>query len=267
MSDITAAIDEVAVTPLIHNAEAALGTSSRSGSGRLGSFDVSWSAKASFSGGAVDLIAPGTIRLADITMSYSLGVSFSLALSSILPVLCLPSVCVNIPCVGEVCTPPICIDWPSITIPTSFSDSLLFTADFRLETYLAGADWKVDLVVEGLPSLELTPAAGRLLSTIGDAAAAALAPVPFIGPFLGGAILLIKNTIATAGARGLLGLILTPFVSGIRYTVITQPRIQEVLPAAGPSDPAVRIQLDAVSAAIVSSDEDEFVLSVDISPA
>jgi hypothetical protein len=40
-----------------------------------------------------------------------------------------------------------------------------------------------------------------------------------------------------------------------------------VLPLEGPIDPAVHVTIDAIAASVQSSDEDELVLTADISPA
>jgi len=138
-------------------------------------------------------------------------------------------------------------------------------ADFSLNIHLTAGEWNIDLVIIGVPFLQIGPAAAAILAAIGIAAALVLAPIPFIGPFLAGAVLAIIAVIGIAGVTGLLGPILTPFVSGLTFNIYKQPQIFQVLPPALP-DPAVNIKLDSVGAAVVSSDEDELVFSVDISP-
>ena len=125
--------------------------------------------------------------------------------------------------------------------------------------------WRVDLVVAGVPFLQLGPAAAAIIVAIGAAAALALAPIPFIGPLLAIAVVAITAAIGVAGALGLLGPILTPFVSGLRFNVYNQPQLFEILPAAGP-DAAVSLTLTAITAAVASTDEDELVLSIDFNP-
>src|SRR5262245_1228811 len=190
--------------------------------------------------------------------------SFSFDLSSILPDFCLPQICIPTPW-GDICTPKICVDWPTITIPVSYSDSLTFTADFTLNPHLSGANWLIDIVIVGIPLLQISPAAAAILTAIGLAAAVTLASLPFSGPFLAGAVLAITAAIGIAGITGLLGPILTLFVSGLTFTVYKQPKLFQVLPAAGPVDPAVNINLDAITASVVRTDEDELVVGVDIS--
>lgn len=103
------------------------------------------------------------------------------------------------------------------------------------------------------------------MARIGVAITPFLLAVPFIGPFLALAAAILA-AIGIAGVTGLLGPILTPFVSGLTFTVYKQPQLFNILPAAGAFDPAVNVNLDAVNAEVMSSDENELVLTVDISP-
>lgn len=265
MPDIIAAVDEVAATTLIHDAEATLGTLARSGSGSLGPFTASWSASASLQQGVIDLISPNVVRVTDCELHYSLGFSFAFDLSTIIPDFCLPRVCIPTP-FGDLCTPKICIDWPTITIPLNYSDMVRFTADFTLDVRSVGTEWLVDVVIVGVPALDLSAAAATILAGLGLAAAAILAPIPFIGPLLAVVVAAITSIIAIAGVTGLLGPILSLFVAGLRFNVYKQPKHFEVLPSGGAVDPAVYINLDAISALVDGSGgEDELVLSVDIS--
>ena len=264
MPDIIVAADETAASNLVHAAESTLGTVSKSGSGNLGPFTTTYSANASFSGGMIDLIAPNVIRIANCQLNYALGFSLAFDLSSILPDFCLPQICVRLPWIGRVCTPRICIDWPTITIPVSHSGVINFTGDFSLNVHLSGTDWLIDIVVVGVPFLQFGPAAAAILAAIGVAASAVMLLIPFVGPFLAGAVLTLTAIIGIAGVTGLLGPILTPFVSGLTFNIYKQPKLFQVLPPALP-DPAVNINLDAITAVVASSDEDELVISVDIS--
>jgi hypothetical protein len=265
MPDVIAAIDEGGASDLIHDAEAALGTPSASGSGSLGPFTAGWSASATFSEGMVDLIAPNVVRIADVRMDYSVSASISFDLSSILPDFCLPQICIRLPWIGRVCTPRICIDWPTISIPFSHSSFVRFSADFNPVVTLTSGIWSVDVVVAGVPFLQLGPAAAAMLAAIGAAAALALLAVPFIGPFLALAVALITATIGVAGVLGLLGPILSPFVTGLSFNVYNQPQVFEVLPPA-PPDAVVNVTLTAITADVRSTDEDELVLSIDFAP-
>jgi hypothetical protein len=263
--DVIAAIDETGAGDLVQDAQATLGTLTRSGSGSLGPFNANWSASATFSGGNVDLIAPDTIRLANVRMDYTVSLTFSFDLSDIIPDFCLPRICVTLPFIGRVCTPRICVDWPTVTIPVSHSSFVNFSGDFKPAVTLSGGVWRVDLVLAAVPFLQLGPAAIAILAAVGAAAALALLAIPFIGPVLASAVAGITAAIGVAGALGLLGAILTPFVSGLRFNVYNQPQVLQILAPSGP-DAAVNITLTAITAAVTSTDEDELVLSVDYSP-
>lgn len=267
MPDITVAADESAATELVRDAEATLGTLSDSGSGSLGPFTASWSASVFFSNGTVNLIPPDLIRLANCELNYSLSFGFSIDLGDFLPEFCLPRICIPIPFFDDLCTPRICINWPSISIPTiNYSDVVRFTGDFRLAVSLDGSNWKVDIVIDGVPFLQISPAAAAILVAITAAITPILLAIPFIGPFLAAAVATIIAVIGIAGVTGLLGPILTPFVSGLTFNIYNQPKLFEVLPANLPLDAAVNITLDLITAAVAGSDEDELVLTADISP-
>jgi hypothetical protein len=220
---------------------------------------------ATFASGDVDLIAPGTIRITDFELHWSIGFSFGVDLSTFLPDFCLPQVCVDIPCVGKVCTPKICIDWPTISVPVTFSDFVRVTADFGLSVTLSGGMWKVAVVVQGVPNLQFGLVTTALLAAISAALTPVLLLVPFIGPFLALAANAILLAIGIAGVTGLLGPILTPFVAGLQIPIYEQAQTFEALPSGGAVDPAVFITLDSVGAFVTSDTEDELVLEVDIS--
>ncbi len=123
MQDIVAAADETATTILLLDAETALGTTTKSGSGSLGPFGAGYTVAVNFSGGTIDLTPPNVIGITDCNLHYSVSLSFSLDLNSFLPHFCLPQVCLF-----GICTPKICISWPTITVPFSFADIVKFTA-------------------------------------------------------------------------------------------------------------------------------------------
>lgn len=267
MAEIIAALDETGADRLLDHVLATIALPPRSGSGNLGPFVASYTATATLANGSVDLIPPNIIRLVDLRLNWHVDFRFSFDLSNILPDFCLPQICVDIPFIGRVCTPRICINWPTITIPVSFGDFIRAVADFRPEITLAGGVWTVQAVIVGVPVLQFGLTTGALLVAIGAAAALILAPIPFIGPFLAGAVLAILTLIGIAGVTGLLGQILTPFISGLKIPLYQQPQRFVVLPAAGPVDPQVTIRLDQVTAAVAhNGTEDELVLGVDVSP-
>jgi len=267
MAEITAALDETGANKLLDTAIGILPPQSKSGSGSLGPFVASYGVTASLTNGDIDLIPPDIIRIVDLRLDWSLSLSFGFDLSSILPDFCLPRVCVNIPCVGKVCTPKICIDWPTITIPVSFSDFVKATGDFKLDIRLVGNVWKVQALIVGLPNLPFGATTALLLVAIGAAATPILLAIPFIGPFLAIAVNAILLVIGIAGVTGFLGPILTPFISGLKIPIYEQPKLFPVLPSEGPVDPQVDITIDLVTAMVAHNGaEDELVLTADVSP-
>jgi hypothetical protein len=267
MAEITAALDEQGADKLLDTVIAAIGTQTRSGSGNLGPFLASYTVQGTLTNGDVDLIPPDTIRITDLRLDWHVGLNIGIDLGVILPEFCLPRVCVGIPCVGEVCTPRICIDWPTITVPVSFSDFLQTTVDTRLDMSLTGGIWRVRAQIVGVPNLQFGATSALLLIAIGAAVTPVLLLVPFIGPFLAIAVNAILVAIAIAGVIGFLGPIITPFVSGLDFVLYEQPQSFQVLPVQGPFDPRVDITIDNIGAAVVHTPpEDELVLTVDISP-
>ena len=265
MPDITLAVDESAATTLLHDAETALGTQSASGGGSLGPFSASWNASASFSGGMIALLPPNIVQITNCNFNYSVGFSISVDLNDILPSFCLPQVCIPIPFNGQICTPKICVSWPTITIPVSYSDTIQFTADFSLVAHLVGTTWLVDVVIDGIPALDLSPAAVAILAAIEAAVTPILLAIPFIGPFLALAVDAILTAIGIAGLLGVLGPLLTPFVAGLTFNIYKQSQVFQVLPNVLPNDPEVDISLDLIHAAVVASDKNQLVLTANIS--
>jgi hypothetical protein len=268
MAEITTAVDETAATDLLHVAEAQYGMLHQSPTNAsLGPFTVTYSADATLSGGTVDLIPPDIVRVASLRADWSATIAFSFDLSDFLPDIHIPQVCVHIPCVGNVCTPRIDIDWPVVDVgPLTISDFATTTADLRLEVVLDGGTWRVNVVIDGVPALQLGPKTAAILTAIGLAISAALMAVPFIGPFLAAAVAAITAVIGISAVTGLLGKIISPFLSGRRFQLGEFAREFVVLPASGLNDPQVDITLDTVTAAVAGSDEDELVVSIDVSP-
>lgn len=265
MSDFLAAADENAATKMVHIGQTLLGTVGDSGNDNLGPFNANWGVSVSFSGGSVDLREPDIIGITNCSLNYNLNFNFAFDISDIIPDFCLPRICIRIPFIGRICTPRICINWPTINIPVNYSDTLLFSSDFRLVTSLNSAQWEIDIEIVGVPLLQLSPAATAILAAIGLTAAAILAGIPFIGPFLAVAVLAITAAISIAGITGLLGPMLTPFVAGLRFNLHTLSQQFEVLVATSAIDPQVAVRVDALSASVQSSDEDELIIEAEIS--
>lgn len=268
MAEIIAALDEQGADKLLDGTIAAIGPQSKGGAGALGPFTATYAVTATLTSGDVDLIPPGTIRIADLRLDWHLDLTLGFDLSSILPDFCLPQICVTIPCVGRVCTPKICIDWPSVSVPVSFGDFVKTTIDLGLDINLVGgATWKVQAVLLAVPSLSFGATTAALLAAIGLAATPILLLIPFIGPFVAIAVNAILLAIGIAGLTGFLGPMLTPFLSGLKLPLYEQPRLFEVLPSEGPHDPRVDISIDSILAAVAHNGaEDELVLTADVSP-
>lgn len=267
MAEITAALDEGGANKLLQAVVAAIGTQAKSGSGTLGPFVAGYTVQGTLSSGSVDLIPPDTIRLVDLRLDWHIDLSFGIDLGTILPEFCLPQVCIDIPCVGTVCTPKICIDWPTITVPVSFGDFLKTTVDTRLVIALVGGNWTVKAQILGVPNLQFGATSALLLAAIAAAVTPILLAIPFIGPILAVAVDLILAAIAIAGVTGFLGPILTPFVSGLSFTLYDHAQTLEVLPAESPVDPKVDFVVDTLTAFVAHNGaEDELVIEADISP-
>jgi hypothetical protein len=140
----------------------------------------------------------------------------------------------------------------------------MLSADFGINVHLTSGTWDVDVVIQDVRDLDLGLAATALVTAIGTAVSLALLAVPFIGPILAGAVALITAAFGVAEITGLLGAILSPFVSGLTFTVYQQPQTFVAVPAGGPFDPPVDVTLVAVTAGVQASDKNELVLSVDI---
>jgi hypothetical protein len=259
MPDIIAAADQTATTDLLHDAETTLGTLTKTGGGSLGPFVANYSASVSFTGGAVNLLPPNVIQIADLNINYSLGLSFGLDLGDFLPSFCLPQICFF-----GWCTPKICITWPTVTIPISFSDTATLTGDFSVVAVLSGSNWLVNVVIDSVPLLQFGAGTAALLAAVAAAVTAAVGWVPFIGPFLALLADAVIAAIGIAGITGLLGDILTPFVSGLSFTVYNQPQLFPVLPNSGPDDPEVDVTITALGAVVQATDKNELVISASI---
>jgi len=260
-TDIIAAIDQTAANTVLHAAESALGTLSKTGTGSLGPFIAGWKASASFTGGSVALEAPDTVSIDHLRVNYSLNLKLGIDLSFL--DFCIPQVCIWTPW-GTLCTPTICVTFPTISVTVPFSTSLDLSANFGILVKLTGGTWIVDVVIQSVPTLDLGAAATLLLTAIGAAISLALLAVPFIGPFLSIAAAVITAAFGIAEVTGLLGSILTLFVSGLTFKVWTHAQTFQVLPASPPFTPAVHVLVTSVTAGVRATTKNELVLSVDI---
>lgn len=269
MPDIQVAVDEAQAGQLVTTAQTLLGTQVRSGSGSLGPFTASWTASANFTGGSIDLRAPDIVRINNMDMNFTVGITLEIDLNDFLPRLCIPRICIPIPFLPDLCTPRICLPpWPTIPIgPISHSGTVNFTSDFRLLASQDGTDWKIEIQIVDIPSLSLDAISALIVTGLIGAVAAALLLVPFIGLYLFLATALIGAAIGVAAVTGLLGPILGLFLNGLAFEVYRQPEVQQVLPNMGANDPEVDIKITALSAQVLVSDEDELVIDAEIAAA
>jgi hypothetical protein len=266
MSQITAALDEAGANTLFNTAMGSVAIPPQSGSSSLGPFTANYTASVAFVHGSIDLIVPSTIRVDQLRVNWNVTLGFSINLNDFLPNFCLPRVCVDIPCVGRVCTPRVCISWPTIGVSVPLGDWVEATADFGLDIALSGGQWRVQGVVQNVSQLQFGPATAGMLLLIGAAITPLLLAIPFIGPFIAIAVNAILAAIGIAGLTGLLGPIISPFISGLKIPIYSRPQHLKIIPSSGPNDPDVFINLDAVKAEIQGGSEDELVLGIDVSP-
>lgn len=260
-ADIIAAIDQTAANTLLHAAESALGTVAKTGTGSLGPFTAGWHASASFTGGSAALEAPDTVSIDHLRVNYSVNLNVGVDLSFL--DFCLPQVCIWTPW-GTLCTPTICVTFPTISVTVPFSTSLELSANFGLVVRLTGGTWIVEVVIQSVPTLDLGPAATLLVTAIGAAVSLALLAVPFIGPLLSIAVAVITAAFGVAEVAGLLGSIVTVFVSGLTFKVWTHAQTFQLLPATPPFTPAVHIFVTSVTAGVQATTKNELVLSAGI---
>jgi hypothetical protein len=199
------------------------------------------------------------VSIDNLEIDYSLSLSLGIDLSFL--DFCLPQVCIPTP-FGDFCTPTICFTFPPISVTIPFSSSATLSADFGVLVHLTGGTWFVDVVIQKIRKLELGAAATALATAVAVAVGAALSTV--LGPFAIFAATAIAAIFGLAEVTGLLGQIVSVFVSGLTFNVYKQPQTFEVLPASGPFDPAVDVTLVAVTAGVQATDKNELVLSVDI---
>jgi len=266
MPDITAAMDEAAVNQVLPVAQATLGMVANAGSTQLKQFHVTYNATAWFTGGTAHLFPTDNVQINGCKLNYTTHFTLSFDLSDFIPDIHIPGVKVKVFKKWVVLIPEFNVNWPTVNVPVSHAGSVLFTSNFKVHTVFVNPNWNVNVVIQSVPVLQLTPAASAILALIGVAAAAALGPIPFIGPFLATAVVAITASIGIGGATGLLGLMLTPFVTGTTFTLYSQPKHFPLLPASGPYDPAVFIDLASVNALVVNSGEPELRLLTNVTP-
>ncbi|GLW29241.1 hypothetical protein [Actinoplanes regularis] len=257
MSEIVVTVGETDAVNLLGTVLAGAGHQTVDGTAKLGPLDVRYRLDATLTGGGLHLNPPATVRITDLRVDYALSLSFEFDIGSVLPEEHIPRVCFDVPVIGRICTPAIHIDWPTIRIPVSVTDFVRGTAELSPAVTLDAEVWNVAVVVQGVPVLQLGPAANALFAAIGTAATAAVALVPGIGPFLAVVVAAITATISVAAATGLLGRLLQPLVAGRAFPIYRQPQRLEIVPA-------LAIRLDQVTARV--DDSSALVLAIGFSP-
>ena len=132
--------------------------------------------------------------------------------------------------------------------------------------HLSGSTWLIDIRIVSVPNLSISVAAAAILAALGLVLGAALSVIPFIGPFLAVVVEAILAAIGIAGITGLLGPLLTLFVSGLTFTIYRQPQVRQVLGSSGPHDPAVSIKITALDCVVQQTDKAELVATGSIAP-
>ncbi|MFO1108497.1 MAG: hypothetical protein U1E61_04885 [Bradyrhizobium sp.] len=262
-ADATIAISEGGTNKLLQDA-LSLAHASDSDSGSWGPFTVGYSVSVNASGGNVELVDTPVevIRLHDVLISGSVGVSFDFDLGNILPQICIPPVriCVNIPFIGRVCTPQFCIPWPHVHVAPTLPFAVNFSADFDVKVQNGGSTWDIVLLVYPFSIvIDPSPMADLLLDAIKQKVHDLLDPFPIVGSVIADIIDTVISTL-----QGVLDaifqaidaliheviLLLDVFSPTIPFKLVSFKKVQAFLPAGGPGDNEVDVNLISLSAHI-----------------
>jgi hypothetical protein len=263
-------LDESAGTRVLQKAEAALGDITKSRNFPLGPFDATCSITAFFSNGTLRFSPPNVVNADGVRINFTIDLSFSVNFSDFLPDFCLPQVCWNPPWGGQICTPGFCVKWPTLTIPVHYppgggTDHADFSAIFLVIAYPQGGSWLVDLLVQGVPFLQLSPSASALLVAIGAAIAAIVSPIPILGVLAGTAASVICDVIALAGVLGLLGPLASLLLAGMRFHILNQSQRFQLIPTGSAVEPPVYLSILGLNTSVVASqDKNELVVIADL---
>jgi hypothetical protein len=272
--DATVAVSEAGVNQLVQDLLSSA-NASKSGSATFGPFTAGYSVSASVSGGTVELVDSPVqvIRIHDLNVSASVSVNVGFDLGNILPTICIPpfQVCVDIPFVGEVCTPQFCVPWPSVNVSLTIPLSLDISADFGLQVEDGGTTWDVDLLIFPFSLvIDPSPIADAILNAVKAEVDSVLNGIPLIGPLIADLVDTVIGALESvidliAGAIDALIheviLLLDIFSPTIPITLVSFNKIEEILPAGGPGDGAVDINLTSLTARI---DQHELVAEASI---
>jgi hypothetical protein len=262
-ADAAIAISEGGTNKLMQDA-LSLAHASKADSGTWGPFTVGYSVSVAASGGTVELVDSPVevIRLHDINVTGSVGVSFDFDLGNILPQICIPPVrlCVHIPFLGTVCTPQFCIPWPHIHVAPTLPFALKFSADFDVKVKDGGSTWDIVLLVYPLSIvIDPSPMADLLIDAIKQEVHNQLDPIPGIGSLLAdlidtviGALQSVLDAIFQAIDALIheVTLLLDVFSPTIPFKLVSFNKVQVFLPAGGLGDGEVDVTLAKLDAHI-----------------
>ena len=264
-ADATIAISEGGTNKLLQDA-LSLAHASKSDSDSFRPFTVGYSVSVAVSGGTVELVDTPVevIRLHDVNVIGSVGVSFDFDLGNILPQICIPpvQVCVHIPFLGTVCTPQFCIPWPHIHVAPTLPFAVKFSADFDVTVKNGGSTW--DIVLQVFPFsvvIDPSPMADLLIDAIKQEVHDKLDQIPLIGSLIAdlidtviGALQSVLDTLFQA-IDALIHeviLLLDVFSPTIPVKLISFNKVQVFLPAGGAGDNEVDVNMLSLSAHIAS---------------
>jgi hypothetical protein len=266
-SDATVAISESALTKLVRLAlDNPVATS---GGGGWGPFVASYAVNLQITGGDIKLTEVANVqivRLSNVIVRGSVNLSVGLDLGRVLPHICIPPfrVCLHTPW-GDVCTPQVCIPWPSIQIPIPIPiPPLGLSADFGVGVQQRGASWQVDLNLYPFSLyIDLTPTVDLIIDTAKAFVRDTIGRIPLVGGLLEGLVDTVLNAL-----RSVLDAILTAIKELIRTIILGLdlfsptipvpiqqiPARQIIMPASGPGDGDVALNISAVSLALNAGD-------------
>jgi hypothetical protein len=262
-ADATIAISEGGTNKLMQDA-LSLAHAGDSDSGTWGPFTVGYSVSVGASGGTVELVDSPVevIRLHDILISGSVGVSFDFNLGNILPQICIPPVrvCVRIPFLGRVCTPQFCVPWPHVHLAPTLPLAFKFSADFNVTAEDGGTTWDIVLHVFPLSIVfDPSPMADLLINAIKQKVHDVLDSIPLIGSLIADLINTVIGTLQSVlnaifdAIDALIHeviLMIDVFSPTIPFKLISFNKTQAFLPAGGPGDGEVDVTLTLLKAHI-----------------
>jgi hypothetical protein len=260
--DATIAVSEAGVNQLLQD-ELAGANISKSASASWGPFTVAYSVTIAISGGTVELIDSPVqlVRVHDLAITGSAGVSASFDLNNILPQICIPPVQICIPTpFGTICTPQFCISWPPVTVPLAVPIDLKVSADFGIAVRDGGSKWDIVLLVFPFSLvIDPTPMISAILDAVKATVDGVLNGIPLIGSLIADLVNLVIGALQSvialvADAIDALihevVLLLDIFSPTIPLTLIAFDKVETIIAASGPADPDVDLTIATLAANI-----------------